>query len=86
MYHLYIVFAENRDALLRHCLKKGIEAKVHYPIPMYRQPAMKFLNHKEGDFPITDRHAKSIISFPCDQHLSKSKMDHVIKCVREFYS
>jgi len=86
VYHLYIVFAENRDALLRHCLKKGIEAKVHYPIPMYRQPAMKFLNHKKGNFPVSDKHAKSIISFPCDQHLSKKEMNFVIKTVKEFYS
>ena len=27
VYHLHIVFAEKRDALLRYCLKKGIEAK-----------------------------------------------------------
>jgi len=86
VYHLYIVFAENRDELLKYCLKKGIEAKVHYPIPMYRQPAMKFLNHKEGDFPVSDRHAKSIISFPCDQHLSKKEMNYIIKTVKEFYS
>jgi dTDP-4-amino-4,6-dideoxygalactose transaminase len=86
VYHLYIVFAEKRDELLKYCLKKGIEAKIHYPVPMYRQPAMKFLNHKKGDFPISDKHAKSIISFPCDQHLSKKEMDYVIKSVKDFYS
>ena len=86
VYHLYIVFAKNRDKLLKYCLKKGIEAKIHYPIPIYRQPAMKFLKHKLGDFPITDFHAKNIISFPCDQHLSKQEMNYVIKCVKDFYS
>jgi len=86
VYHLYIVFAERRDKLLKYCQKMGIEAKVHYPIPMYRQNAMKFLKHKKGDFPITDYHAKNIISFPCDQHLSKNEMNHVVKCVRKFYS
>ena len=86
VYHLYIVFAERRDELLKYCQKMGIEAKVHYPIPMYRQNAMKFLKHKKGDFPITDYHAKNIISFPCDQHLSKNEMNHVVKCVRKFYS
>tara|TARA_B110000037_G_scaffold171365_1_gene194529 strand:+ start:2158 stop:3255 length:1098 start_codon:yes stop_codon:yes gene_type:complete len=86
VYHLYIVFAENRDALLKYCIKKGIEAKIHYPIPMYRQPAMKFLKHKIGDFPVSDKHAKNIISFPCDQHLSKKEMNYVIKCVKDFYS
>ena len=86
VYHLYIVFAKNRDKLLKFCLKKGIEAKVHYPVPMYRQKAMKFLNHKIGDFPVTDRHSKSIISFPCDQHLSKTQMDYIIKVVNDFYN
>ena len=86
VYHLYIVFAERRDDLLKYCQKKGIEAKIHYPVPMYRQNAMKYLNHKEGDFPVSDYHAKNIISFPCDQHLSKKEMNYVVKCVREFYS
>ena len=86
VYHLYIVFAEQRDELLKYCLKKGIDAKIHYPVPMYRQPAMKFLNHKKGDFPISDKHAKSIISFPCDQHLSKKQMNYVVRCVSDFYS
>ncbi len=85
VYHLYIVFAKNRDELLKYCLKKGIEAKVHYPIPMYRQPAMNFLKHKKSDFPVSERHAKSIISFPCDQHLSKKEQDYVISTVRNFY-
>ncbi len=85
VYHLYIVFAKNRDGLLEYCNKKGIEAKIHYPIPIYRQPALKKLGHKKGDFPITDKHAKSIISFPCDQHLSKKEMNYIIKCVKEFY-
>ncbi|MBC8303377.1 MAG: DegT/DnrJ/EryC1/StrS family aminotransferase, partial [Pelagibacterales bacterium] len=86
VYHLYIVFAKKRNKLLKYCLKKGIEAKIHYPIPMYRQPAMKFLKHKKGDFPVSDKHTKSIISFPCDQHLSKKQMNYIIKCVKDFYS
>ena len=86
VYHLYIVFAERRDELLAYCKKKGIEAKIHYPIPMYRQEAMKFLKHKKGDFPVSDKHAKSIISFPCDQHLSNREMNYIVNCVKKFYS
>ena len=71
--------------MLNYCKKKGVEAKIHYPTPIYRQKALNFLKHKAGDFPVTDRHAKSIISFPCDQHLSKKEMDYTIKCVRDFY-
>jgi dTDP-4-amino-4,6-dideoxygalactose transaminase len=86
VYHLYIVFAERRDALLQFCLERGIEAKVHYPVPIYRQPALAHLGHKLGDFPVTDRHARDVITFPCDQHLSQPEMQCVVDTVRTFYA
>jgi len=85
VYHLYIVFAEERDALLQHCIQNGIEAKVHYPVPIYRQPALESLGHKEGDFPVSDAHTKSIITFPCDQHLRQEELDYVVDTVKAFY-
>jgi dTDP-4-amino-4,6-dideoxygalactose transaminase len=86
VYHLYIVFAKDRDNLLKYCLKNGIEAKVHYPIPIYRQSALKFLKYKKGDFPVTDSHAENIITFPCDQHISLNQMNYVISTVKNFYN
>ena len=59
VFHLYIIFAKDRNKLLNYCLKKGIEAKVHYPKPMYLQQSLKFLKHKKGDFPVTDKHTKN---------------------------
>ena len=43
-------------------------------------------SHQEGDFPISDEHAKKIISFPCDQHLEKEELDYIINTVSSFYS
>jgi dTDP-4-amino-4,6-dideoxygalactose transaminase len=86
VYHLYIVFAKDRDNLLKYCHKKGIEAKVHYPIPIYRQRALEFLKHKKGDFPVSDSHAKNMITFPCDQHISLNQMKYVISTVKNFYN
>lgn len=86
VYHLYIVFAEDRDGLLRHLLDRGIEAKVHYPIPLYLQDALKFLGHARGDFPVTDRHTREIITFPTDQHISREEQDYVVEQVRSYYA
>ncbi len=86
VYHLYMVFAKERDRLLSFLKDNAIEAKIHYPIPIYRQKALKYLNHKAGDFPVTDSHADNLISFPCDQHLENEQIDFVIKKVKEFYS
>ena len=85
VYHLYIVFAVRRDELYKYCLKKGIEAKIHYPVPIYRQEAYKYLKHKKGDFLVSDEHAKKIISFPCDQHLSKKQLKYIVDTVNRFY-
>lgn len=85
VYHLYIVFAKKRDQLLKYCKMKGIDAKIHYPKPMYLQESLKYLHHKKGDFPITDSHTKKIITFPCDQHLSSKQKNYVINTVKNFY-
>ncbi len=85
VFHLYIVFAKDRDKLLKYCLKRNIEAKIHYPIPLYQQKALKKLCYKKGAFPVTDYHSKNIITFPVDQHLKKNELDYVIQTVKEFY-
>ncbi len=85
VYHLYVIFVKNRNGLLKYCHSKGIEAKVHYPKPMYLQQSLKYLNHKKGDFPITDQHTKKIITFPCDQHLTLKEMKYIVKCIKDFY-
>lgn len=85
VYLLYVLFAERREELLAYCLQRGIEAKVHYPVPLYQQEALRFLGYKQGAFPVTDRHAKDCITFPVDQHLSRGELDYVIDTVKRFY-
>jgi dTDP-3-amino-2,3,6-trideoxy-4-keto-D-glucose/dTDP-3-amino-3,4,6-trideoxy-alpha-D-glucose/dTDP-2,6-dideoxy-D-kanosamine transaminase len=86
VFHLYIVFAEDRDALYRHCQERGISCKIHYPVPVYRQPGLAHFGYREGDFPVSDRHARSIVSFPVDQHITHAEQDYVIETVRTFYA
>lgn len=85
VYHLYIVFAEDRDGLYQHCLDNGIECKIHYPISLYLQEGLRHLGYKAGDFPVTDRHCGEIITFPADQHLTREQLDYVITTVRDYY-
>jgi len=86
VYHLYMIFAERRDALYAYARERGISAKIHYPVPIYRQRALAHLGHRLGDFPVTDRHAREIISFPVDQHMTREEQDYVIDTVRSFYA
>jgi len=85
VYHLYMVRARDRDALLSHCLACGIEAKVHYPIPLPYQPCCRHLGYKRGDFPQTERDCASIITFPAHQHLTQDELQYIIDTVKAFY-
>ncbi len=85
VYHLYIVFAEERDDLLAYLLDSGVEAKVHYPIPLYLQEGLRYLGYKKGDFPVTDRHAETMISLPAHDHLTREQLDYTIERVRLYY-
>lgn len=85
VFHLYVVRARRRDALLAHLHASGVEAKVHYPIPVHLQPAARHLGYKEGDFPVCERDCKSIITLPAHPYLTDAEVEYTIDKVRSFY-
>lgn len=85
VYQLYIVRVARRDDLLAYLISKGIEAKIHYPIPLHLQPAAAGLGYKRGDFPVCERQAAEIITLPVHQHISAEQIDYVINAMYSFY-
>ena len=86
VFHIYQVCAEQRDECVRYCLDKGVEIKIHYPTPLYRQKALAFLGYKLGDFPNAEKQAGKVMSLPADQYLSRDEQDILIKVIRNFYA
>ena len=86
VYHLYMIKAEKRDKLLSYLIEKGIEAKVHYPIPMHLQPAAASLGYKKGDFPMTEMQSESLLTLPVHQHLREEQVEYMIDMIKRFYS
>jgi aminotransferase EvaB len=84
-YHLYMLRVERRDALLAHLNERGVEAKIHYPIPLHLQPAAKALGYKPGDFPMAEADAACMITLPAHQHLTAEEIDYTIEQTRAFY-
>lgn len=85
VYHTYVIQASDRDSLHRYLLEQGIDAKVHYPIPLHLQPAAKNLGYKRGDFPVCESHCQTILSLPCHQHLSAQQLDYILDEIHKFY-
>ncbi len=86
VYHLYVLRCERRDELLRHLLSQGIDAKVHYPVPVHLQPAAAFLGHRPGDFPVAEGLAGSVLSLPVHEFVTQAQQRHVAQVIRAFYA
>jgi aminotransferase EvaB len=85
VYHLYMVRCERRDDLQRFLVDNGVDAKVHYPVPMHLQPAAAYLGHRSGDFPVTEAISASAMSLPVHEFITREQQDRVIDLIKAFY-
>jgi dTDP-4-amino-4,6-dideoxygalactose transaminase len=84
VYHLYVVRVQDREALQARLAEAGIGTGIHYPIPLHQQKAYQHLGYKTGDFSVTERVAREIVSLPIFPQLSCPQQDEVVAAVREF--
>ena len=84
VYHLYVVRVQEREALQAHLAEAGIGTGIHYPIPLHQQKAYAYLGYNTGDFPVTERVSREIVSLPMFPQLAASQQDQVLSAVKEF--
>ncbi len=84
VYHQYIVLSEERDALQEHLLNHGVGTMIHYPIPPHLQPAYAHLNWKQGQFPIAEKLANTMLSLPIYPGLTEEEVAYVVKIIQSF--
>jgi dTDP-4-amino-4,6-dideoxygalactose transaminase len=77
VYHLYVIQADSRDRLRDQLSEAGIETGLHYPIPLHLQEAYRGLNYKLGDFPVSERVARRIVSLPMYPGISAESVERV---------
>lgn len=85
VFHLYMGKFQRRDELQAFLQQKGIDAKVHYPIPMHLQPAAQAMGHKVGDFPEAEHLANNCLSLPVHEFIEQDALDHMVEAIQEFY-
>ena len=85
VFHLYQINVKDRDKLINFLVKKNIDAKVHYPIPIHLQKAAKSLKYKKGDFPIAERMANTSVSLPVHEFISENQVKYIAQRIKEFY-
>ncbi len=84
VYHQYVIRCSERDALAEHLKNKGVDTIIHYPIPPHLSKAYAFLGLKEGSLPITEEYAKTVLSIPMYNGITKEEQQTVIEAINEF--
>lgn len=80
VFHLFVIRSPRRDALKAHLEKNGVQALIHYPVPVHQQPA--YAGKLRGaSLPETERAAREILSLPLYPELQSSDVDRVIQAV-----
>ena len=82
-YHLFTVYASQRDALRKQLQAGGIETVVHYPRPLHLQPAYASLGYPPGTFPHTERACERALSLPLFPGMTPDQVNFVADAVRE---
>ena len=85
VYHNFIIQVEHREDLVRHLASRGVDSRVHYPIPIHLQQCAKDLAYGKGDFPVTEGLAQRILSLPIYPELTDAEIEYVIASVRSFF-
>lgn len=84
IWHQFVIRCESRDELIEYLNENNVGTIIHYPIPPHLSEAYSYLNMKEGDLPITEKYAKTVLSIPLYNGMTQEEQDYVIEVINRF--
>ena len=84
IWHQFVIKSDYRDELMRYLDEKNIGTIIHYPIPPHLSEAYRYLGMKEGSLPITEKYAKSVLSIPLYNGMTRDEQDYIIEAINAF--
>lgn len=85
-YHLFVIRAKRREALMKHLEGQGIETAIHYPTILPRLQAYHYLGHAASDFPVASQLQPEILSLPMYPELTKEMIRQIADSISNFYN
>ena len=82
VYAQYSIRVKDREGVMEKLNKEGIPTAVHYPLPLHLQEAFRDLGYKEGDFAVSEKVSKEIMSLPMSPYLTKSQQDFIVQVIK----
>lgn len=84
VFHLFVIRHHDRSSLKKYLSRSGIETGIHYPVPLHLNPSNRDLGYQIGDFPITEKLSKVILSIPMFVGLTSDEIEYVADRIKDF--
>jgi len=82
VWHLYVVRVPRRDAVLAALHEAGVQAGIHYPVPVHLSGAYEADGRVQGSFPVAEEAAGTILSLPLYPHITAGQQERVVEALR----
>jgi dTDP-4-amino-4,6-dideoxygalactose transaminase len=70
------------DVVQKRLAERGIASVVYYPVPLHLQPMYATLGGKPGDFRISERASREVLSIPLYPELTHAQIERVAEVLR----
>lgn len=82
VFHQYTIRSNKRHEIQKRLRDKRVSSVVYYPVPLHLQDALRFLGYREGDFPVTEKSAKEVLSLPIYPELEASVIEKIAEIIK----
>ncbi|MEI7728454.1 MAG: DegT/DnrJ/EryC1/StrS family aminotransferase [Verrucomicrobiota bacterium] len=86
VYAQYTIRVPNRDDVGTKLKQQGIPTAVYYPKCLHEQPVFASAGYKLGDFPVSERAAREVISLPMHPFLTEADQDRIVAALKQALS
>lgn len=84
IWHQFVIKTQYRDELIEYLDNNNIGTIIHYPIPPHLSEAYQYLGLREGCLPITETYAKTVLSIPLYNGMTREEQDYIIEKINAF--
>jgi len=78
----YSIRVQSREEMVQKLTDKGVPTAVHYPLPLHLQEAFASLGYSEGDFPVSEKVSREIMSLPMSPYLTEEQQDYIVAAIK----
>lgn len=84
VFHLFVVVCPQRDALKAHLASLGVQALIHYPLPVHEQLSCREIKRDARGLIMCEEHANQCLSLPCHPQMTDQQISQVIDAINAF--